>query len=189
VRLTYRSPWRDESVVHDFEPWQVWLHDGVLYVRGHSRTRRAVRTFRLANVESVVSVPNAHPIAPVPANPWAGEEPRYGIDEDRPNEAVLRFVVMWRGGSPQRDGIRRSATHGWSATSSSAVFRTARAANSHDDWPVSRTASMLSSPWNFDTGSLSCLVRASRSWAGPLAPRPTRGQESARDRRNEAPVR
>lgn len=98
VRLGYRSPWRDEPVVHDVEPWQVWLHNGVLYLRGYSRTRGAVRTFRLANVESVAMVPNARPTAPVPAEPWGDEDPRYGIDDDRPAVAVLRFrgpVARW----------------------------------------------------------------------------------------------
>lgn len=98
VRLAYRSPWRNETIVHDVEPWQVWLHNGVLYLRGHSRTRGAVRTFRLANVESVSVLPNARPAAPIPTDPWGDEDPRYGIDEDRPSEATIRFrgpVARW----------------------------------------------------------------------------------------------
>jgi predicted DNA-binding transcriptional regulator YafY len=91
VRLQYRSPWKDEAVTHELEPWQVWLHNGVLYVRGYSRTRGAERTFRLAHVESVMSLSDTRPAFPVPADPWAGEDPRYGIDEDRPGEAVVRF--------------------------------------------------------------------------------------------------
>jgi predicted DNA-binding transcriptional regulator YafY len=98
VRLAYRSAWTNELVVHDVEPWQVRLHNGVLYLRGHSRTRGAVRTFRLANVESVVGVPNARPRAKIPIDPWGDEDPRYGVDEDRPGEAILRFrgpIARW----------------------------------------------------------------------------------------------
>ena len=87
----YRSAWRDERVVHDVEPWQVWLHNGVLYLRGFSRKRRAARTFRLANVDSITVLPNVRPSAPVPSDPWEGDDPRYGIDHDRPNDALLLF--------------------------------------------------------------------------------------------------
>jgi hypothetical protein len=83
---------------------------GVLYLRGHSRTRGAVRTFRLANVESVVIVPNARPTARIPADPWGDEDPRYGIDEDRPSEARERRgdgALQWASRDPGPAGVRR----------------------------------------------------------------------------------
>lgn len=98
VRVSYRSPWSNESVQHTFEPWQVWLHDGTLYVRGYSRTRREARTFRLANIRSVGLLGAERPRAPVPATVWGEDDPRFGVDEDRPGEAVVRFtggVARW----------------------------------------------------------------------------------------------
>lgn len=98
LRVSYRSPWKDELIVHTFEPWQVWLHDGVLYVRGHSRTRRDARTFRLANVEHVAPADTGTTRVPVPAEPWGTADPRFGVDEDRPGEAVVRLrgaVARW----------------------------------------------------------------------------------------------
>ncbi len=91
-RIGYHSPWKNEHTTHLFEPWQVWLHDGVFYVRGHSRTRRGPRTFRVANVTAMSPLPGDKPTAAVPEDPWSGDEPRYGIDNDRPGEARLRFV-------------------------------------------------------------------------------------------------
>ncbi|WP_437281109.1 WYL domain-containing protein [Sorangium sp. So ce375] len=41
VEIRYRSPWKEEASTHQFEPWQLWLHDGVLYVRGR-RSRGAM---------------------------------------------------------------------------------------------------------------------------------------------------
>jgi predicted DNA-binding transcriptional regulator YafY len=91
VRIAHRSPHRNETVEHVVEPWQVWLHNGRLYLAGYSRTRRARRTFGLAHVESIQVVPNGSPTKPVPADIWAKEDGGYGVDEDRPGRAVLRF--------------------------------------------------------------------------------------------------
>lgn len=93
VRVVYCSPWRGDVVEHVFEPWQVVLHDGVLYVRGYSRTRKGIRTFNLAHVRRLWAVPG---LATAPVQQLgAGDDLRLGIDEDRPGVAALRF----RGGA------------------------------------------------------------------------------------------
>jgi predicted DNA-binding transcriptional regulator YafY len=91
VRIKSVSAWTRASSVHEFEPWQVWVHDGIPYVRGFSKRRNAARTFALANIESVEVIPGVRPHARVPDDPWAGEDPRYGIDNDRPGRAVIRL--------------------------------------------------------------------------------------------------
>ena len=81
-----------------FEPWQVWLHDGTLYVRGFSRTRRGPRTLRLASIESVAVLGSERALAPLPTSLWGDDDPRFGVDEDRPGDAVIRFsggVARW----------------------------------------------------------------------------------------------
>lgn len=100
VELVYFSPWKNERSSHVFEPWQVWLHGGNFYVRGYSRTRRAPRTFRLASVERLDVRVGEKPKARVPedAAVWSGTDPRLGVDDDRPGEAVVRFrggVARW----------------------------------------------------------------------------------------------
>lgn len=98
VRIRSVSAWTRAESIHEVEPWQVWIHDGVPYVRGFSRNRGAPRTFGLANVTSVEVVRAEKPRAPVPTDPWAGEDPRAGVDADRPGHAVLRFtgpVARW----------------------------------------------------------------------------------------------
>lgn len=98
VRIESESPWKSEQSSHTFEPWQVWIHDGVPYVIGYSRQRKAVRTFGLANIRSVAVVEGARPTARVPVEPWGAADPRFGIDNDRPNTAVLTFegaVARW----------------------------------------------------------------------------------------------
>ncbi|MDC3953570.1 helix-turn-helix transcriptional regulator [Polyangium jinanense] len=98
VSIEYRSPWANELKLHRIEPWQVWLHDGVFYVRGYSQLRKAPRTFRLANVTKLTRLSSEKPTAAVPADPWSEGDPRYGIDEDRPGVAIVRFrgpVARW----------------------------------------------------------------------------------------------
>lgn len=102
VEIRYRSPWKEEASNHQFEPWQLWLHDGVLYVRGYSRTRKAPRTFRLAGIEGLSILSAQSPTAPVPARGqiWGEGDPRLGVDEDRPDVATIRFrgpVARWVG--------------------------------------------------------------------------------------------
>jgi hypothetical protein len=77
---------------------QVWLHDGVLCVPGHSRTRRDARTFRVANVGQVVPADTGTARVPVPADIWGAAARRFGIDEDRPGDDVIRLrcaVARW----------------------------------------------------------------------------------------------
>ncbi len=76
---------------HTVEPWQVWIHNGIIYLRGYSRTRNDTRTFGLASVESVEVLENASPKQPIPSDVWESRDPRYGVDNDRPGEATLRF--------------------------------------------------------------------------------------------------
>lgn len=98
VQIASRSPWTRKSDTHEFEPWQVWLHDGVAYVRGYSLTRKSPRTFRLANIVSLFDLKGRVPSQRVPDNPWDGADPRFGIDEDRPGTAILRVrgaVARW----------------------------------------------------------------------------------------------
>lgn len=91
VKLAHHSPWRNETTEHVVEPWQVWLHHGVLYLRGYSRTRKDIRTFGLANIQRLEVLPNARPGVEVPPDVWGAEDPRYGVDEHEPGDAVLRF--------------------------------------------------------------------------------------------------
>ena len=98
VRIKSVSAWTGASSSHEFEPWQAWIHDGVPYVRGFSTTRGAPRTFALANIGSAEVVPGVRPGARIPDDPWAGEDPRYGVDNDRPGTAVIRLrgaVARW----------------------------------------------------------------------------------------------
>lgn len=98
VVVTSQSPWTEKKSRHEFEPWQVWIHDGIPYVRGYSRTKNAPRTFGLANIQDVETLPSERPGVRRPDDPWAGDDPRYGIDGDRPGEAVLRLrggVARW----------------------------------------------------------------------------------------------
>lgn len=98
LRIRSVSAWTDEARSHDFEPWQVWLHDGVPYVRGYSRTRRNARTFALANIESAEVVVGTRPGVRIPDDPWSGDDPRFGMDNDRPGTAIVRLrggVARW----------------------------------------------------------------------------------------------
>lgn len=103
VQIDYCSPWTNEATTHLFEPWQVWLHDGSLYVRGYSRTRRGSRTFSCANIRGVRPVTNATPSMAVPAADrlWGDQDPRFGVDVDRPGDAVVTLhgaVARWVAG-------------------------------------------------------------------------------------------
>ncbi len=91
VRIIYKSPWTNVERDHDFEPWQLRLHDGVAYVRGWSRLADAPRSFRLAHIRSARRLEGEIPRAPVPhaRQIWGAGELSSGIDEDRPSVARL----------------------------------------------------------------------------------------------------
>lgn len=100
VEVEYASPWSGTSVSHVFEPWQVGLFDGVLYVRGFSRTRREPRTFRLAAIVRLVVRDAEKPREPVPDREalWGPTDPRFGVDDREPGIATIRFdgaVARW----------------------------------------------------------------------------------------------
>lgn len=100
LRVDYQSTWEAQPATHIFEPWQVWLHDGVLYVTGFSRTRRAQRTLRFANMRSVSLRHGDRPREMVPEELVAGADTRCAIDEDRPGTAVIQIrgsVARWAG--------------------------------------------------------------------------------------------
>ncbi len=102
VRIDYESPWRPADAartVRVVEPWAVRVHDGAVYLRAWDRQARGTRTFRVAQIVAVELVDAAR-CGPVPtANAiWAHADPGYGIDEDRPDVAVVRVrgaVARW----------------------------------------------------------------------------------------------
>ena len=103
VRVGYRSPWKNVDAQHTFEPWQVGLHDGAMYVRGYSRTRCGARTFNVAHIVELSVVPGERPRVRAPRSEvWGEEDPRLGIDVDRPGTARLEFrgaVARWVAGA------------------------------------------------------------------------------------------
>lgn len=102
VRVSYCSPWTNAPVVHVFEPWQVGLHDGALYVRGYSRGRRGPRTLNVAHVSALEVIEREKPMAAVPADDlWGDADPRLGVDVDRPGTATIHLrgpVARWVSG-------------------------------------------------------------------------------------------
>ncbi|MCY1011302.1 WYL domain-containing protein [Nannocystis pusilla] len=100
VRIEYDSPWSGTRKTHDVEPWQLRLHDGVMYMRAFSRTTGDARSFRVAQIVHARVLPGQTPREAVPtkSNLWGGSEPGYGIDSDRPGVATLRVrggVARW----------------------------------------------------------------------------------------------
>lgn len=102
VQLCFSSPWSSESrKLRLIEPWALRLHDSSWYVRAYDRKRSAARTFRLAHVHRVSRSPDfGEPLTPVPPADriWAGGDPAFGIDHDRPATArvVLRNpIARW----------------------------------------------------------------------------------------------
>lgn len=101
LRIEYRSPWKNEVAVHTFEPWQVGIFEGSLYVCGHSHERGEARTLNFAQMITVSSIPNRRPKAAVPASPWGDRDPNFGMDQYEPGVARLRFkgaVARWLAG-------------------------------------------------------------------------------------------
>ncbi len=92
LRIQYESPWREDGPkTYEIEPWQVRLHDGMLYLRAYSRSAEAPRNFRVVNIRSAVVLDGVEPRAPRPARAvWGDEDPAYGLDHDRPDTARIR---------------------------------------------------------------------------------------------------
>lgn len=100
VRIEYDSPWSGTRKTHDVEPWQLRLHDGVMYMRAFSRTTGDARSFRVAQIVHARVLPGQAPREPVPAKNllWGSSDPGFGIDSDRPGVATLRVrggVARW----------------------------------------------------------------------------------------------
>lgn len=100
VRIEYDSPWSGTRKTHDVEPWQLRLHDGVMYMRAFSRTTGDARSFRVAQIVHARVLPGQAPREPVPAKNllWGSGDPGFGIDSDRPGVATLKVrggVARW----------------------------------------------------------------------------------------------
>ncbi len=100
VRIEYDSPWSGTRKTHDVEPWQLRLHDGVMYMRAFSRTTGDARSFRVAQIVHARVLPQMAPREPVPAKNllWGSSDPGFGIDSDRPGVATLKVrggVARW----------------------------------------------------------------------------------------------
>jgi predicted DNA-binding transcriptional regulator YafY len=92
LRLRYRSPWSNSETCHDFEPWQVRVHDGNFYARGYSRTAARAITLRVSQVIAIEALEDAVAMQAVPRGQklWGEGDPAFGIDEDRPGVATIR---------------------------------------------------------------------------------------------------
>lgn len=100
VRMDYLKPRQNELRRYTVEPWGITALDNAVYFKGWVRERGAPRTFRLAQVEKIVAIPNSRPTVrcPRPDAVWGDDNPAFGIDEDRPDTAVLRIrgpVARW----------------------------------------------------------------------------------------------
>jgi len=100
VRIEYDSPWSGTRKTHDVEPWQLRLHDGVMYMRAFSRTTGDARVFRVAQIVHARVLPEQTPREPIPpkGSLWGSSDPGFGIDSDRPGVATLRVrggVARW----------------------------------------------------------------------------------------------
>ncbi len=102
VQLCFSSPWSSEGrKLRLIEPWALRLHDSSWYLRAYDRKHSEPRTFRLAHIHRVSGSPDfGDPLEPVPPAEriWAGGDPAFGIDADRPSTAsvVLRNpIARW----------------------------------------------------------------------------------------------
>jgi predicted DNA-binding transcriptional regulator YafY len=95
IEIRYVSPWSPDSGarIYDIEPWQLRLHDGNMYLRAYSRSHREPRSFRVAQIDAAEPIAGLHSTEPVPPldKIWGDHDPAFGIDEDRPNVAVIRI--------------------------------------------------------------------------------------------------
>lgn len=92
LELVYYSPWHDERKRHEVEPWQLRVHDGAMYLRAYSRSAEAPRTFKVIQIEQalMVAATSAAATRP-PADEIWGSHDGIGMDDDRPNTAVVRI--------------------------------------------------------------------------------------------------
>lgn len=104
VRIDYVSPWKPVALgrrSYEVEPWAVRFHDGAAYVRVWRRDIREPRTLRVAQIQSVerLAIPRKQLArVPRPEALWGNEDPAFGIDLDRPDEAVIVLegpVARW----------------------------------------------------------------------------------------------
>lgn len=100
LRIVYDKPWENERVRHTVEPWGVCVFDGAIYFRAFVRESGDARTFRLAQVETMLASPGERFETRLPPidRVWDERAPAFGIDEDRPGVAVLRLcggVARW----------------------------------------------------------------------------------------------
>jgi predicted DNA-binding transcriptional regulator YafY len=100
VRMDYVKPRENESRRYTIEPWGICAVDSAFYFKGWVRERERPRTFRLAQVKRLVPLPDSRPTmgCPRPDVVWGDDRPAFGIDEDRPDTAVLRIrgsVARW----------------------------------------------------------------------------------------------
>ncbi len=100
VRIEYDSPWSGTQRSHDIEPWQLRMHDGVMYMRAFSRTTGDARVFRVAQILHARVLPGQTPRESLPpkGNLWGSADPGFGIDTDRPGVATFRVrggVARW----------------------------------------------------------------------------------------------
>lgn len=105
VRIDYDAPWKPVGQGrrwYEVEPWAVRIHDGAAYLRAWRRDVGEARTLRVAQIEAIeaFALPKLQRLArvPPPATLWGDEDPAFGIDHDRPDEAVLLIdgaVARW----------------------------------------------------------------------------------------------
>jgi len=91
VEIDYYSPWRDEHRRHTVEPWQLRVHDGAMYLRGHSLRAKGGRTFRVVQIRSLRALEGAITVGKRPrAEEIWGDPNGVGVDDDRPGVATVR---------------------------------------------------------------------------------------------------
>ena len=106
LTLTYYSPWNDARKQHEVEPWQLRVHDGAMYLRAFSRAAQAPRTFKVVQIEQALPVASTvFTGARPPADELWGSHDGVGMDDDRPDTAVVRI------GGPYARWIARERWH------------------------------------------------------------------------------
>lgn len=105
VRIDYESPWKPVGLGrrwYEIEPWALRFHDGAAYLRAWRRDIGEPRTLRVAQIKAIerFQPPKTQRLArvPPPAALWDDGDPAFGIDHDRPGEAVVVLegaVARW----------------------------------------------------------------------------------------------